>query len=195
MNRIPLDVFVNAIPKTDISEKGIKFNNLYKVLLNGKTGTRYNRNNALRDLTYYVELGNFFKIQNENHQPQYYQKNLNNYDYVTEYIRPLLDRKFKTISDNWKKLNKKKLFLKTGKPSKKLEKWIEEFDSIVTIAQNLMWTRETTKNETLNEKYSLIIQGTIYKINEFAKLVHSTSKKNERYVESVFARIPFTIKF
>ena len=107
MNRIPLDVFVNAIPKTDISEKGIKFNNLYKVLLNGKTGTRYNRNNALRDLTYYVELGNFFKIQNENHQPQYYQTNVNNYDYVTEYIRPLLDRKFKTISDNWKKLNKK----------------------------------------------------------------------------------------
>ena len=66
----------------------------------------------------------------------------------------------KKITDNWKKLNKKKLFLKTGKPSKKLEKWIEEFDSIVTITQNLMWTRETTKNETLNEKYSLKLELT-----------------------------------
>ena len=195
MNRIPLDVFVNAIPKTDISEKGIKFNNLYKVLLNGKTGTRYNRNNALRDLLYYVELGHFLRKQNGNQQPQYNQRNIQDYDFINEDLKPLLYEKFKKITDNWKKLNKKKLFLKTGKPSKKLEKWIEEFDSIVTITQNLMWTRETTKNETLNEKYSLIIQGTIYKINEFAKLVHSTSKKNERYVESVFARIPFTIKF
>jgi hypothetical protein len=193
MNRIPLEVFVRAIPKVDILEKGIKFNKLHKVLLNGKTGTKYNRNNALRDLIYYVELGNFFKIQNGNQQPQYYQTNVNNYDYVTEYIRPLLDRKFKTIYDNWEKLDKKKLFLKNGKPYKELEKWVEEFDSIITITQNLMWSRETMKDEILNGEYTLIIKNIINRINKFTKLVYSTSKVKEEFVRAVFARIPFPI--
>ena len=193
MNRIPLEAFLKAIPKTKQTETGIKFNHIYNGLLNSQTGKRYNKNNALRDLAYYVELGNFYKIQIDNHQPQYYQTNINNYDYLEESIKPLLDRKFKTITDNWNKLDKKKLFLKSGKPSKKLEKWIEDFDSIIVITQNLMWSRETMKDEALNKEYSLIIKDTIKGINKFAKLVYSTSKVKQEIIQAVFSKIPFQI--
>ena len=193
MNRIPLEAFLKAIPKTKRTETGIKFNHIYNGLLNSQTGKRYNKNNALRDLAYYVELGNFYKIQIDNHQPQYYQTNINNYDYLEESIKPLLDRKFKTITDNWNKLDKKKLFLKSGKPSKKLEKWIEDFDSIIAITQNLMWSRETMKDEALNKEYSLIIKDTIKWINKSAKLVYSTSKVKQEIIQAVFSKIPFQI--
>ena len=193
MNRIPLEAFLKAIPKTKQTETGIKFNHIYNGLLNSQTGKRYNKNNALRDLAYYVELGNFYKIQIDNHQPQYYQTNINNYDYLEESIKPLLDRKFKTITDNWNKLDKKKLFLKSGKPSKKLEKWIEDFDSIIAITQNLMWSRETMKDEALNKEYSFIIKDTIKGINKSAKLVYSTSKVKQEIIQAVFSKIPFQI--
>jgi hypothetical protein len=193
MNRIPLEAFLKAIPKTKQTETGIKFIKIYNGLLNSQTGKRYNKNNALRDLAYYVELGNFYKIQIDNHQPQYYQTNINNYDYLEESIKPLLDRKFKTITDNWNKLDKKKLFLKSGKPSKKLEKWIEDFDSIIAITQNLMWSRETMKDEALNKEYSLIIKDTIKGINKSAKLVYSTSKVKQEIIQAVFSKIPFQI--
>ena len=193
MNRIPLEAFLKAIPKTKQTETGIKFIKIYNGLLNSQTGKRYNKNNALRDLAYYVELGNFYKIQIDNHQPQYYQTNINNYDYLEESIKPLLDRKFKTITDNWNKLDKKKLFLKSGKPSKKLEKWIEDFDSIIAITQNLMWSRETMKDESLNKEYSLIIKDTIKGINKSAKLVYSTSKVKQEIIQAIFSKIPFQI--
>jgi hypothetical protein len=193
MNRIPLEAFLKAIPKTKQTESGIKFIKIYNGLLNSQTGKRYNKNNALRDLAYYVELGNFYKIQVDNHQPQYYQTNINNYDYLEESIKPLLVRKFKTITDNWNKLDKKKLFLKSGKPSKKLETWIEDFDSIIVITQNLMWSRETMKDEALNKEYSLIIKDTIKGINKFAKLVYSTSKVKQEIIQAVFSKIPFQI--
>ena len=208
MNYIPLEAFLKAIPPAQAGlekdelgkvignvETGIKFNQIYNGLLNSQTGKRFNRNNALSNLTHYVELGYFFKIQVDNHQPQYYRTNINHYDYVDEWLKPLLDRKFKTITDNWKKLDKEKLFLKSGKLSKKLEKWVEDFDSIIVITQNLMWSRETMKNEILSEQYSLFIKDTIKKLNKFAKKVHSTSKENERYVEAVFSRFPFRITF
>ena len=193
MNRIPLEAFLKAIPKTKQTETGIKFIKIYNGLLNSQTGKRYNKNNALRDLAYYVELGNFYKIQVDNHQPQYYQTNINNYDYLEESIKPLLDRKFKTITDNWNKLDKKKLFLKSGKPSKKLEKWIEDFDSIIAITQNLMWSKETMKDEALNKEYSFIIKDTIKGINKSAKLVYSTSKVKQEIIQAVFSKIPFQI--
>jgi hypothetical protein len=193
MNRIPLEAFLKAIPKTKQTETGIKFNKIYNGLLNSQTGKRYNKNNALRDLAYYVELGNFYKIQVDNHQPQYYQTNINNYDYLEESIKPLLDRKFKTITDNWNKLDKKKLFLKSGKPSKKLEKWIEDFDSIIAITQNLMWSKETMKDEALNKEYSFIIKDTIKGINKSAKLVYSTSKVKQEIIQAIFSKIPFQI--
>jgi hypothetical protein len=193
MNRIPLEAFLKAIPKTKQTETGIKFIKIYNGLLNSQTGKRYNKNNALRDLAYYVELGNFYKIQIDNHQPQYYQTNINNYDYLEESIKPLLDRKFKTITDNWNKLDKKKLFLKSGKPSKKLEKWIEDFDSIIAITQNLMWSKETMKDKALNKEYSLIIKDTIKGINKSAKLVYSTSKVKQEIIQAVFSKIPFQI--
>jgi len=193
MNRIPLETFLKAIPKTKQTESGIKFIKIYNALLNSQTGKRYNKNNALRDLAYYVELGNFYKIQVDNHQPQYYQTNINNYDYLEESIKPLLDRKFKTITDNWNKLDKKKLFLKSGKPSKKLEKWIEDFDSIIAITQNLMWSKETMKDEALNKEYSFIIKDTIKGINKSAKLVYSTSKVKQEIIQAIFSKIPFQI--
>ena len=206
MNYIPLEAFLKAIPPAQAGlekdelgkvignvETGIKFEQIYNGLLNSQTGKRFNRNNALSNLAHYVELGYFFKIQVDNHQPQYYRTNINHYDYVDEWLKPLLDRKFKTITDNWNKLDKKKLFLKSGKPSKKLEKWIEDFDSIIAITQNLMWSKETMKDEILSEQYSFIIKDTIKRINKSAKLVYSTSKVKQEIIQAVFSKIPFQI--
>ena len=143
----------------------------------------------------------FFKKQNQNAQPQLYQTNTDDYDYFEEDLKPLLAKKFKSITDNWQKLDKKKLFLKTRKkdelpkPSKELEKWIKEFDSIVVITQNLIWNRETTDSSKLILTYSTIIKDAIKKINKFAKLAHSLSKSNEEYIETVFIRMPFPITF
>ena len=210
MNHIPLEHYLKVIPKstpglqndgTAKVETGIKFHAIYKLFQKNKIEGGRNRNKVFLDLQYYCELGHFFKKQHENEQPQFYQTNTDDYDYFEEELKPLLEKKFKSITDNWKKLDKKKLFLKTRKkdelpkPSKELEKWIKEFDSIVVITQNLMWNRETTNSNKLILTYSTIIKDTIKQINKFAKLVHSTSKANEEYVEAVFIRMPFPITF
>ena len=83
--------------------------------------------------------------------------------------------------------------VKSGKPSKKLEKWIEDFDSIIVITQNLMWSRETMKDEALNKEYSFIIKDTIKGINKSVKLVYSTSKVKQEIIQAVFSKIPFQI--
>ena len=210
MNHISLEHYLKVIPKsttglqndgTAKEETGIKFHAIYKLFQKNKIEGGRNRNKVFLDLQYYCELGHFFKKQNENEQPQFYQTNTDDYDYFEEELKPLLAKKFKSITDNWKKLDKEKLFLKTRKkdelpkPSKELEKWIKEFDSIVVITQNLMWNRETTNSNKLILTYSTIIKDTIKQINKFAKLVHSTSKANEEYVEAVFIRMPFPITF
>ena len=210
MNRIPLEHYLKVIPKlrnglekdgTGKVETGIKFNAIYKLFQKNKIVGGRNRNKVFLDLQYYCELGDFFKKQHENERPQFYQTNTDDYDYFEEDLKPLLAKKFKSITDNWQKLDKKKLFLKTRKkdelpkPSKELEKWVKEFDSICVITQNLMWNRETTDSNKLILTYSAIIKDTIKNINKFAKLAHSTSKANEEYVESVFIRMPFPITF
>jgi len=210
MNHISLEHYLKVIPKSQTGlqkdgaakeETGIKFHAIYKLFQKNKIEGGRNRNKVFLDLQYYCELGHFFKKQHENEQPQFYQTNTDDYDYFEEELKPLLTKKFKSITDNWKKLDKEKLFLKTRKkdelpkPSKELEKWIKEFDSIVVITQNLMWNRETTNSNKLILTYSTIIKDTIKQINKFAKLVHSTSKANEEYVEAVFIRMPFPITF
>ena len=210
MNHISLEHYLKVIPKSQTGlqkdgaakeETGIKFHAIYKLFQKNKIEGGRNRNKVFLDLQYYCELGHFFKKQHENEQPQFYQTNTDDYDYFEEELKPLLTKKFKSITDNWKKLDKEKLFLKTRKkdelpkPSKELEKWIKEFDSIVVITQNLMWNRETTNSNNLILTYSTIIKDTIKQINKFAKLVHSTSKANEEYVEAVFIRMPFPITF
>ena len=210
MNHIPLKHYLKAIPKLKNGlqkdgarklEIGIKFNAIYKLFQKNKIAGARNRNKVFLDLQYYCELGHFFKKHHENEQPQFYQTNTEDYDYFEEDLKPLLAKKFKSITVNWQKLDKKKLFLKTrkkdelSKPSKELEKWIKEFDSIVVITQNLMWNRETTDSNKLILTYSTIIKDTIKNINKFAKLAHSTSKSNEEYVEAVFIRMPFPITF
>ena len=210
MNHISLEHYLKVIPKSQTGlqkdgaakeETGIKFHAIYKLFQKNKIEGGRNRNKVFLDLQYYCELGHFFKKQHENEQPQFYQTNTDDYDYFEEELKPLLAKKFKSITDNWKKLDKEKLFLKTRKkdelpkPSKELEKWIKEFDSIVVITQNLMWNRETTNSNNLILTYSTIIKDTIKQINKFAKLVHSTSKANEEYVEAVFIRMPFPITF
>jgi hypothetical protein len=210
MNHIPLEHYLKVIPKSTTGlqndgtakvETGIKFHAIYKLFQKNKIEGGRNRNKVFLDLQYYCELGHFFKKQHENEQPQFYQTNTEDYDYFEEELKPLLAKKFKSITGNWKKLDKEKLFLKTRKkdelpkPSKELEKWIKEFDSIVVITQNLMWNRETTNSNKLILTYSTIIKDTIKQINKFAKLVHSTSKANEEYVEAVFIRMPFPITF
>ncbi len=210
MNHIPLEHYLKVIPKSKTRlqkdgigkvETGIKFHAIYKLFQKNKIEGGRNRNKVFLDLQYYCELGNFFKKQHENEQPQFYQTNADDYDYFEEELKPLLVKKFKSITVNWKKLEKEKLFLKTRKkdelpkPSKELEKWIKEFDSIVVITQNLMWNKETTDSNKMILTYSTIIKDTIKQINKFAKLVHSTSKVNEEYVEAVFLRMPFPITF
>lgn len=210
MNRIPLENYLKAIPKSKTGlqkdgagkvEIGIKFNAIYKLFQRNKIEGGGNRNKVFLDLQYYCELGHFFKKQHEDNQPQFYQTNAEDYDYFEEDLKPLLVKKFKSITNNWQKLDKKKLFLKTrkkdelAKPSKELETWIKEFDSIVIIIQNLMWNKETTDSNKLILTYSTIIKDTIKQINKFAKLVHSTNKENEEYVEAVFIRMPFPITF
>ena len=210
MNHIPLEHYLKAIPKlnsglqkdgTNKVETGIKFNVIYKLFQKNKIVGAKNRNKVFLDLQYYCELRHFFKKQNENEQPQFHQTNTEDYDYFEEDLKPLLAKKFKSITDNWQKLDKKKLFLNTRKkdelpkPSKELEKWIKEFDSIVVITQNLMLNRETADSNKLILTYSKIIKDTIKNINKFAKLAHSTSKSNEGYVETAFIRMPFPITF
>ena len=210
MNHISLEHYLKVIPKSKTGlqkdgaakvETGIKFHAIYKLFQKNKIEGGRNRNKVFLDLQYYCELVHFFKKQHENEQPQFYQTNTDDYDYFEEELKPLLAKKFKSITDNWKTLDKEKLFLKTRKkdelpkPSKELEKWIKEFDSIVVITQNLMWNRETTSSNKLILTYSTIIKDTIKQINKFAKLVHSTSKANEEYVEAVFIRMPFPITF
>ena len=69
------------------------------------------------------------------------------------------------------------------------------FDPVIVITQNLMWTRETMDYDMLKDDYSKLIANTIKELNRFAKLVHSTSKDNERAVEVIFARMPFRMTF
>jgi hypothetical protein len=195
MNRIPLELFLNVIPKVKTSETGIKFNAICKIFQDNKIKGARRRNKVFQDLQYYVELGYFINKQHENTQPQFYQTNINDYDYIDDFVKPKLDEKFKTITDKWEKINKKKIFLKSKKPSKQLEKLIIEFDFIIAMTQNLMWSKQTMKNEILHKRYSVIIDQTIKEINKFAKLVHSTSKVKRETIQAVFSRIPFPIKF
>jgi hypothetical protein len=69
------------------------------------------------------------------------------------------------------------------------------FDPVIVITQNLMWTRETMDYDMLKDDYSKLIANTIKELNQFAKLVHSTSEDNERSVEVIFARMPFRMTF
>ena len=120
MNHIPLEHYLKAIPKLTTGlqkdgsakvETGIKFNAIYKLFQKNRIEGGRNRNKVFLDLQYYCELGHFFKKQHQNEQPQFYQTNNENYDYFEEELKPLLAKKFKSISDNWQKLDKKKLVI------------------------------------------------------------------------------------
>ena len=213
-DRIALEHYRSVIPESDFSKpdfKGVKFQDVYKEFVRlGIKGAR-NKQKALADLLYYVELGFFGRIQNNtNHkQPIFYQTIIGG-DLKTDmyslgglkFLKQLLDTKFTEIETEWEKLDKDKLFLKNKKtkdgnliPSKKLENWITLFDNIIFITQNLMWTKETMDYDKLQDGYSKLIKNTIKELNKFAKKVHSTSKENEKYVEAVFTRFPFRITF
>ena len=210
---IPLQEYLNVIPKHDFKDpdfKGVKFQDIFNEFVRlGIKGAK-KRNNVLKDLLYYVELGFFVRLHNEtNKQPIFYQTHIGG-DLVTDtglqdglkFVKSKLDEQFEKIQTEWEKLDKEKLFLKNKKtkrgnpiPSKKFDRWIMLFDHIIVITQNLMWTRETMDYYTLNEDYSKLIKYSINELNKFAKKVHSTSKGNEQAVIAVFARFPFRITF
>ena len=210
---IPLQHYRDQIPEVQIKNMkndGVKFQTIYNKFVElGIKGAR-NKNKVRDDLDYYIELGFFVKLQNENHQQLYYQTHiggdLKTDMYILEgikFVKTLLDTKFKKINDEWEKLDKDKLFYKQktfgkgkySKPTKKLERWIMLLDSIIVITQNLMGTRETMDYDMLKDNYSKLITNTIKELNKFTKLVHSTSKENQRAVEVVFARMPFKMTF
>ena len=212
---IALQDFRNVIPESDFRKpefEGVKFQTIYNEFVRlGIKGAR-NKNKVREDLHYYIELGFFGRIHdNETHkQPIFYQTHIGG-DLKTDeslldglkFVKTLLDTKFEKINVEWKKLDKEKLFYKFRKrtkrgnlkPTKKLERWIMLFDHVIVITENLMWTRETMDYDMLKDDYSKLITNTIKELNTFAKKVHSTSKENERYVEAVFARMPFVMKF
>ena len=212
---IALQDFRNVIPESDFRKpefEGVKFQTIYNEFVRlGIKGAR-NKNKVREDLHYYIELGFFGRIHdNETHkQPIFYQTHIGG-DLKTDeslldglkFVKTLLDTKFEKINVEWKKLDKEKLFYKFRKrtkrgnlkPTKKLERWIMLFDHVIVITQNLMWTRETMNYDMLKDDYSKLITNTIKELNTFAKKVHSTSKENERYVEAVFARMPFVMTF
>jgi hypothetical protein len=211
---ISLQHYREIIPESDFSKpdfKGVKFETIYNEFVRlGIKGAR-NKNKVREDLHYYIELGFFGRIQdNKTHkQPIFYQTHIGG-DLKTDmylldglkFVKSLLDTKFEKINTEWDKLDKEKLFLKNRKtkrgnqiPTKKLDRWIMLFDHVIVITQNLMWTRETMDYDMLKDDYSKLITNTIKELNKFAKKVHSTSKANERYVEAVFARMPFRMTF
>jgi hypothetical protein len=210
---IPLQHYRDQIPEVQIKNMkndGVKFQTIYNKFVElGIKGAR-NKNKVRDDLDYYIELGFFVKLQNENHQQLYYQTHIGG-DLKTDmyllegvkFVKTLLDTKFKKINDEWEKLDKDKLFYKQktfgkgkySKPTKKLERWIMLLDSIIVITQNLMGTRETMDYDMLKDNYSKLVTNTIKELNKFAKLVHSTSKENQRAVEVVFTRMPFKMTF
>ncbi len=70
---IPLQEYLNVIPKHDFKDpdfKGVKFQDVFNEFVRlGVKGAR-KRNNVLKDLLYYVELGFFVRLHNEtNKQP------------------------------------------------------------------------------------------------------------------------------
>ena len=210
---IPLQYYRDQIPEvqiTNMKNDGVKFQTIYNKFVElGIKGAR-RKNKVREDLDYYIELGFFIKLQNENHQPLYYQTHIGG-DLKTDmylregikFVKALLDTKFKKIHDEWKKLDKDKLFYKQKtfgkgkhpKPTKKLERWIMLFNPVIVITQNLMWTRETMDYDMLKDDYSKLIANTIKELNQFAKLLHSTNDDNEKAVEVIFARMPFRMTF
>ncbi len=212
---ISLQHYRDIIPESDFRKpefEGVKFQTIYNEFVRlGIKGAR-NKNKVRKDLHYYIELGFFGRIHdNKTHkQPIFYQTHIGG-DLKTDeslldglkFVKTLLDTKFEKINVEWKKLDKEKLFHKFRKPTKrgnlkptkKLERWVMLFDHVIVITQNLMWTRETMDYDMLKDDYSKLITNTIKELNKFAKKVHSTSKENERYVEAVFARMPFVMTF
>ena len=206
---IPLEDFLKVIPERDFRNpdfKGVRFLPLYNKLRSlGIKGTG-NQNYVRKDLEYYVKLGFFGRIHNETYkQPIFYRTHIGG-DLVTDmglldglkFVKTLLDGHFKGIDDEWKKIEKKKFFLKSGKPSKKfpeLEKWVELFDPVIIITTNLMFTRETMDYDMLKNDYSKLIKDTIKEVTKFAKKAYSSNKINGQPVIVLFAKIPFSIKF
>ena len=206
---IPLEDFFKVIPERDFKNpdfKGVRFLPLYnKFRRLGIKGTG-NQNYVREDLEYYVKLGFFGRIQNETYkQPIFYRTHIGG-DLVTDmglldglkFVKSLLDEKFEIINDEWKKIEKKKFFLKSGKPSKKfqeLEEWVELFDPVIAITQHLMWTKETMDYDMLKNDYSKLIKDTIEEIHKFAKKAYSSNKKNKQSVIVLFAKMPFPVKF
>ena len=146
---IPLQYYRDQIPEvqiTNMKNDGVKFQTIYNKFVElGIKGAR-RKNKVREDLDYYIELGFFIKLQNENHQPLYYQTHIGG-DLKTDmylregikFVKALLDTKFKKIHDEWKKLDKDKLFYKQKtfgkgkhpKPTKKLERWVMLFNPVI----------------------------------------------------------------
>jgi hypothetical protein len=210
---IPLQHYRDQIPEVQLKNMkndGVKFQTIYNKFVELGIKDARNKNKVRNDLDYYIELGFFIKLQNEDHQQMYYQTHvggdLKTDMYLLEgvkFVKTLLDTKFKKINDEWEKLDKDKLFYKQktfgkgkySKPTKKLERWIMLLDSIIVITQNLIGTRETMDYDMLKDYYSKLITNTIKELNKFVKLVHSTSEENQKAVEVVFARMPFKMNF
>ncbi len=107
---IPLQYYRDQIPEVQIKNMkndGVKFQTIYNKFVElGIKGAR-NKNKVRDDLDYYIELGFFVKIQNENHQPLYYQTHIGG-DLKTDmyllegvkFVKTLLDTKFKKIKEN-----------------------------------------------------------------------------------------------
>ena len=80
---IPLQEYLNVIPKHDFKDpdfKGVKFQDVFNEFVRlGVKGAR-KRNNVLKDLLYYVELGFFVRLHNEtNKQPIFSKKSTNSF--------------------------------------------------------------------------------------------------------------------
>jgi hypothetical protein len=215
---IPLQHYLDVIPKHNFKDpdfKGVKFQDIFNEFVRlGIKGAK-KRNNVLKDLLYYVQLGFFVRLHNEtNKQPIFYQTHIGG-DLVTDtglreglnFPKKLLDEHFKKINDEWDKLDKEKLFKKNRKtrhgnniPTKKLERWLMLLDPVINITQNLMWTERTMDYDMLKDDYSKLIDDTIKELNKVAKRVHSVNwvdmkEENKKSVEAVFARFPFRITF
>jgi hypothetical protein len=166
---IPLQHYCDQIPEVQLKNMkndGVKFQTIYNKFVElGIKGAR-NKNKVRDDLGYYIELGFFIKLQNENHQPLYYQTHIGG-DLKTDmyllegvkFVKTLLDTKFKKINDEWEKLDKNKLFYKQktfgkgkySKPTKKLERWIMLLDSIIVITQKQLFQTHYKHNQRVKQ--------------------------------------------
>ena len=115
---IPLEHYRNVIPESDFRSpdfKGVKFLTVYNEFVRlGIKGAR-NKNKVLKDLLYYVELGFFGRIQDDDthKQPIFYQTHIGG-DLVTDtglqdglkFVKSKLDEQFEKIQTEWEKLDK-----------------------------------------------------------------------------------------